>query len=154
VRVPHLRPTGALSLTASARAVEAQDDRPLPRPHRFDAAEGKGTTPLQEQAASANDDLVGVVGVLFIADVVEPTNVGAIACHHPVASRGREQATELRLPPQALGLLIGGVLKSRRRRSRRMGCPSSSTSAFRTSASMWTEAWLAPPMLVLVPKAK
>jgi hypothetical protein len=29
--------------------------------------------PLQEQAASANDDLVGVVGVLFIADVVEPT---------------------------------------------------------------------------------
>ena len=58
--------------------------------------------PLQKQAASANDDLVGVVGVLFIADVVEPTNVGAIACHDPVASGGREQAPELRLPPQAL----------------------------------------------------
>ena len=82
--------------------VEAQDDRPLPRPHRLDVAEGKGTTPLEEQAASANDDLVGVVGVLFIADVIEPTNVGAIACHDPVASGGREQATELRLPPQAL----------------------------------------------------
>ncbi len=40
--------------------------------------------------------------MLFIADVVEPTKVGAIPCHDPVASRGREQATELRLPPQAL----------------------------------------------------
>jgi hypothetical protein len=34
--------------------------------------------------------------------VVEPTNVGAIACHDPVASGGSEQAPELRLPPQAL----------------------------------------------------
>ena len=58
--------------------------------------------PLQKQAASANDDLVGMVGVLFIADVVEPTDVPAIACHDPVASGGREQAPELRLPPQAL----------------------------------------------------
>jgi hypothetical protein len=43
-----------------------------------------------------------VVGVLFIADVVEPTNVAAIARHDAVASGGRKQATELRLPPQAL----------------------------------------------------
>jgi len=71
-------------------AVEAPDDRPLPRPHRLEPAEGKGTTPLQEQAASANDDFVGVVGVLLIADVVESTKVGAIACHDPVASGGRE----------------------------------------------------------------
>ena len=55
--------------------------------------------PLQEQAASANDDLVGVVGVLFIADVVEPTDVPAVACNDPVASGGREQAPKLRLPP-------------------------------------------------------
>ena len=40
--------------------------------------------------------------MLFIADVVEPTNVGAIACHDPVARGSRKQATELRLPPQAL----------------------------------------------------
>jgi hypothetical protein len=58
--------------------------------------------PLQVQAASANDDLVGVVGVLLIADVVEPADVRAIACHDPVASGGGEQAPELRLPPQAL----------------------------------------------------
>jgi hypothetical protein len=38
--------------------------------------------------------------VLFIADVVEPTNVGEIACHKPLASSGREQATEFP-PPQA-----------------------------------------------------
>ena len=44
--------------------------------------------------------------MLFIADVVEPTNVGTIACHHPVASGGREQATELRLPPQALLCIV------------------------------------------------
>ena len=49
----------------------------------------------------ANDDLVGVVRMLFIADVIEPTDVTAIACHDPIASGGREQATELRLPPQA-----------------------------------------------------
>jgi len=58
--------------------------------------------PLQEQAASANDDLVGVVGMPFIADVLEPPDVRAIACHDPVASGGREQTPELRLPPQAL----------------------------------------------------
>jgi hypothetical protein len=58
--------------------------------------------PLQEQAASADDDLVGVVGVLFIADVVEPTDMRAIACHDSVASGGREQTPELRLPPQTL----------------------------------------------------
>ena len=46
--------------------------------------------PFQEQAASANDDLVRVVGVLFIADVVEPTEVSAIACEDPVAGGGRE----------------------------------------------------------------
>jgi hypothetical protein len=46
--------------------------------------------PLQEQAALANDDLVGVVGVLLVADVVEPTEVRAIACHDPVARGGGE----------------------------------------------------------------
>jgi hypothetical protein len=91
--------------------VEVQDDRPLPWPHRVDAAEGKGTLPLQEQAASANDDLVGVVGMLFIADVVEPTDVRAIACHDAVAGGGREQAPKLGLPPQALlCILIAGPL--------------------------------------------
>ena len=39
--------------------------------------------------------------MLFIADVVEPTDMTAIAGHDPIASGGREQATQLRLPPQA-----------------------------------------------------
>jgi len=38
----------------------------------------------------ANDDLVRVVRMLFIADVVEPTEVSAIACDDPIASGGRE----------------------------------------------------------------
>mgnify|MGYP003297498007 CR=1 FL=1 len=53
-------------------------------------------------AARPNDNLIGVVGMALVADVIEPTDVRAIACHDPVASGGREQATELRLPPQAL----------------------------------------------------
>ncbi len=40
--------------------------------------------------------------MLFIADVVEPTDAAAVPCHDPVASGGREQATELRPHPQAL----------------------------------------------------
>ena len=74
--------------------------------------------PLQEQAASANDDLVGVVGVLLIADVVEPTDVRAIARHDPVASSGREQAPELRPPPPALlCILIADPLIHERKRN-------------------------------------
>ena len=53
--------------------------------------------------------------MLFIADMVEPANVGAIAFHDPVASSAREQATELRLPPQALlCILIADPLIHRR----------------------------------------
>ena len=62
--------------------------------------------PLQEQAASANDDLVRVVGVLFIADAVEPPDGPAIVCNDPVASGGREQASKLHFPPQALRCIL------------------------------------------------
>ena len=44
--------------------------------------------------------------MLSTADVVEPTDVRAIARHDPVANGGREQATELRLPPQALLCIV------------------------------------------------
>jgi hypothetical protein len=54
-------------------AVDAQHDRPLPRPDRLDRAEGNGTPPSQEQAPSANDDFVGMIGVPLIADVIEPS---------------------------------------------------------------------------------
>ncbi len=91
--------------------VEAQDDRALPRPHCLDRAEGKGAAPLRQQAAAADDDLVGVVDVPLVADVVEPADLRAVAGHDPVALRGGEQATELRLPPQALlGTLIANPL--------------------------------------------
>ncbi len=48
-----------------------------------------------------------MVGVPLVADVLEPAEVHAVACQDPVALGGGEQATELRLPPQALlGTLI------------------------------------------------
>src|SRR5439155_25806435 len=68
----------------------------------LDRTEGKGTVPPWEEAAPSNDDRVGVVCVPLVADVVEPTDLRAVACHDPVALGGGEQATELRLPPQAL----------------------------------------------------
>ena len=93
-----------------AGAVEAQHDRPLPRPHRPDRLEGKGT-PLREQAAPTDDDPVGMVGVPLVADVVEPAQMNTVARHHPVARGGSEQPTELRLPAQALlGTLLAAPL--------------------------------------------
>jgi hypothetical protein len=43
-----------------------------------------------------------MVGVPLVADVVEPAEMRAVACRHSVPRGGGEQATELRLPPQAL----------------------------------------------------
>lgn len=50
----------------------------------------------------------------LVADVVEPAEARAVACHHLVPLGGGEQATELRLPPQALlGTLIPDPLAHR-----------------------------------------
>jgi hypothetical protein len=96
-------------------AVEAQHDRPLPPPHRLDGAEGNGAVPPRKQASPANDDLVGAIGVPLVTDVVEPAEMRAVACHHSVPLRGGQQATELRLPPQALlATLIPDPLAHRR----------------------------------------
>ena len=92
-----------LRLTANGQAQRRSDAArssapagSLPRP-----LEGKGT-PLWEQTAPADDDLVGVVGVSLVADVVEPAQVRTVARDHPVARGGGEQTTELRQPAQAL----------------------------------------------------
>ena len=91
--------------------VEAKDDSPLPRLYGLDRTEGKDTAPPWQEAAPSNHDRVGVVCVPFVADVVEPTDLRAVDCHDPVALGGGEQATELRLPPQALlGTLIAHSL--------------------------------------------
>jgi hypothetical protein len=98
--------------------VEAKDDSPLPRLYCLDRTEGKGTVPPWEEAAPSNDDRVGVVCVPLVADVVEPTDLRAVDCHDPVALGGGEQATELRLPPQALlGTLIADSLVHGEKRS-------------------------------------
>lgn len=98
--------------------VEAKDDSPLLRLYCLNRTEGKGTVPPWEEAAPSNDDRVGVVCVPLVADVVEPTDLRAVDCHDPVALGGGEQATELRLPPQALlGTLIADSLVHGEKRS-------------------------------------
>jgi hypothetical protein len=43
----------------------------------------------------------------LVADMVEPPEMRAVARHHSIPLGGGEQATKLRLPPQALlGTLI------------------------------------------------
>jgi len=92
----------------------AQDDRPLPRPHRLDRRVRKRTAP-REQSAPANHDLVGVIGVPLVADVVEPTELRSVASHDPIAGGGRKQTTEFRLSPQTLlGILIPDPFAHRR----------------------------------------
>ena len=43
-----------------------------------------------------------MIGVPPVADVVERADLSPVAGHDAVAGGGREQAPELRLPPQAL----------------------------------------------------
>jgi len=38
------------------------------------------TASLREQTTSTNDNLIGLVGMPLVADVIEPSDVHAIAC--------------------------------------------------------------------------
>jgi hypothetical protein len=71
-----------------------------------------------EQAAPANDDLVGMVGIPLVADVIEPADMCTVARHDSVALGGRKQATELRLPSQPrLGALIAAAMPHGKKRN-------------------------------------
>ena len=60
-----------------------------------------------EEAAAADDDLVGVVGVPLVADVVEPADRPAVLGEHPVAFRGSEESAEFSLGFETpLGALV------------------------------------------------
>lgn len=74
-------------------------------PHGLDRAEVKARRST-ERATPANDDLVRVIGVAFVADVVSLAKVRAVA-RHDSKPGDRERTTELRLTAQALlGTLI------------------------------------------------
>jgi hypothetical protein len=48
-----------------------------------------------------------MIGMPLVADMVEPPEMRAVARHHSIPLGSGEQATKLRLPPQALlGTLI------------------------------------------------
>jgi len=53
--------------------------------------------PPPEETATADDDLVGMVSVLLVADVIQPADVRAVAREHPVAAGGGEEPAEFRL---------------------------------------------------------
>ena len=90
----------------------AQHNRPLPSPNFRHRTEREDTPPPREETATADDDLVRVVDVPFVADVVQPADVRAVAREYPVAPGVGEEPAEFRLRPVALlvpaTLLHGG----------------------------------------------
>jgi hypothetical protein len=91
--------------------VEAHDHRSLTLLDRLDRAEAKDVVPPRDQAASANDELVGMVGMPLVADVIKPADVRAVARHDTIALGGGKQATEFGLPFQPLlGALIATAM--------------------------------------------
>jgi hypothetical protein len=90
------------------------------------------------QTAPPNNDLIRVVGVPFVADVVEPTEVRPVTCNHPVALGGGKEATELRLPSQTpLSTLIADLLRHDKEPSR---VPVSGMPAVGSAARQWSRA--------------
>jgi hypothetical protein len=79
----------------------AHDNRPLPLSDFRHRAEGEDSPPSREETATADDDLVGVVGVPLVADVIQPPEVRAVAGEHSVAPGDGEEPTEFRLCPVA-----------------------------------------------------
>ena len=87
-----------MSLGASA----AQHNRPLPSPNFRDRTEGEDTPPPPKETATADDNLVGVVNVPLVADVIQPTEVRAVAREHAIAFGDGEEPAQVRLSPVVL----------------------------------------------------
>jgi hypothetical protein len=92
---------GADAAHVSLRAGAAQHNRHLPSPDFRHRTEGEDTPTPREEAATADDNFIGVVSVPLVADVIQPAEVRAVAREHPVASGGGEEPTEFRLCPFA-----------------------------------------------------
>ena len=92
---------GADAARVSLAAGAAHDNRTVPLSDFGHRAEGEDTPPPREETATADDDLVGVVGVPLVADVIEPAELCAVAREHSVARGGCEESAEFRLCPVA-----------------------------------------------------
>ena len=92
---------GADAARVSLPAGAAQHNRPLPSPNFRHRTEREDTPPPREETATADDDLVGVVGVALVADVIQPAEVRAVAREHPVAPGDGEEPAEFHLCPVA-----------------------------------------------------
>jgi hypothetical protein len=85
----------------SLGAGAALDNRTVPLSDLRHRAEGEDTPPPREETATADDDLVGVIGVPHVADVIQPPEVRAVAREHSVASGDGEEPAEFRPSPVA-----------------------------------------------------
>ena len=92
---------GAAAARVSLGARTAHHDRLLPLYDVRHRAEREDTPPPREETATADDDLVGVIGVPHVADVIQPPEVRAVAREHSVAPGDGEEPAEFRLRPAA-----------------------------------------------------
>ena len=81
----------------SPGAGAAHHNRPLTLSDVRHRAEGEDTPPPREQTATADDDLVWVVNVAFVADVIQPAEVRAVAREHSIAPGDGEEPAEFRV---------------------------------------------------------
>ena len=81
----------------SLGAGAAHHNRPLPLSDFRHRAEGEDTPPPREETATADDDLVRVVGVPHVTDVIQPAEIRAVAREHSVAPGDGEESAEFRL---------------------------------------------------------
>ena len=92
---------GADAARVSLGAGAAHHNRPLPLFDFGHRAEREDTPPPREETATADDDLVGVIGVPHVADVIQPPEVRAVTREHSVAPGDGEEPAEFRLCPVA-----------------------------------------------------
>ena len=92
---------GADAARVSLAAGAAHDNRTVALSDFGHRAEGEDTPPRCEETATADDDLVGVVGVALVSDVIEPAELCSVAREHPVARGGCEESAEFCLCPVA-----------------------------------------------------
>jgi hypothetical protein len=75
-------------------AVDPERHRALSRIDRLDRVEGNCSPAPQKRIPPANHDPIGIVGMLLVANVIDHTDVPAIAREDEITRGGGETATQ------------------------------------------------------------
>jgi hypothetical protein len=75
-------------------AVDPERHRALSRIDRLDQVEGNCSPAPQKRIPPANHDLIGIVGMLLVANVIDHTDMPAIAREDEITRGGGETATQ------------------------------------------------------------